>query len=415
MEKTIYIATSALSTTAPVENIVRDNNFGTRHTSSQLGSRNISGYHKKIIKLLLWLNILYLSLVKYRNPFAAIKRLRQLAALKDNYRDENKLLKYALVDGRYWFSYNAPGWPSKAFNRYIGHQLSRFDASKSVTLHTLIFGITKKCGFKCEHCFEWEILNKPECLSKDDVVKVITVFSRLGVSMVQLSGGEPLNRLDDLLDIMPKLKGIDFWMYTSGYHLTYEKATQLKKAGLTGVTISLDHWVPELHDQFRGKNGSYGWVEKAAHNTVSNDLSLCLSLCATNDFISEKNLYQYIHLAKRLKASFVQILEPKAVGHYAGKTVLLSDLKIKLLEAFYKNVNFNADFIEYPTVIYHGFYSRRLGCSGAGKDYLYVDTDGYAHDCPFCQKKIFNVLNGDIETHIESMKTSGCNVFNLCK
>jgi MoaA/NifB/PqqE/SkfB family radical SAM enzyme len=232
---------------------------------------------------------------------------------------------------------------------------------------------------------------------------------------VQFSGGEPLNRLADITAIVQDFKGVDFWIYTSGYHLTNDKAAQLKKAGLTGITISLDHWVPELHDSFRGKKGSFEWVEKAAKHTVANNLILCLSLCATNDFISQENLSNYIELAKNLNASFIQILEPKAVGHYAGKNVSLSEEKIRLLEHFYKKINFDQQYKNYPTIIYHGFYSRRVGCSGAGKDYLYVDMDGFAHDCPFCQKKIFNVLHGDVEEQLTRMRTLGCNVFNSVK
>jgi MoaA/NifB/PqqE/SkfB family radical SAM enzyme len=349
--------------------------------------------------------------MKYKNLSIAVKRIRALAKLKDAYRGENKLLKYSIAGRRFFFSYNAPGWPSKSFNRYISYQLSQFDADAKTALHTLIFGITKKCGFKCEHCFEWENLNKAESLAKQDITRVIKGFRDLGVSMVQLSGGEPLNRLSDITEIIPLFRDIDFWLYTSGYHLTVEKAHQLKKAGLTGITISLDDWRPSVHDSFRGKPGSFDWVEKAAKNTVENNLALCLSLCATNDFISTENLYHYIELAKNLNASFVQILEPKPVGHYAGKKVTLTDEKIDLLEGFYKDINFNTAFKAYPTVIYHGFYSRRLGCSGGGKDYLYVDMDGYAHDCPFCQKKLFNVLEGDLEKQVERMKTFGCNVF----
>lgn len=62
----------------------------------------------------MWLNILLISCAKYKNPFVAIKKLKLLSKLKNAYRGENKLLKYALADGRFYFSYAAPGWPSKA-------------------------------------------------------------------------------------------------------------------------------------------------------------------------------------------------------------------------------------------------------------------------------------------------------------
>src|SRR6185436_8506595 len=102
--------------------------------------------------------------------------------------------KYAKTGGRYFISYNAPGWPSKAFNRYIQHLLGKVSDQPGNTLHTLIFAITKKCGFKCEHCCEWENLNQPEQLTKEDILLIIQRFHAMGVAQVQLSGGEPLNR-----------------------------------------------------------------------------------------------------------------------------------------------------------------------------------------------------------------------------
>ena len=375
----------------------------------------ISGWRKKGIKFLIWLNILVLSIRKFRNPLLAIKRLKQLSALRDAYREKHKIIKYSVTDGRYYYTHNAPGWPSKAFNRYIYHHLGRFDEKRTTSFHTLLFGITKKCGFKCEHCFEWDNLNKTETLTKRDLTYVIDISHKLGLSQVQFSGGEPLNRFNDLVEILPMFKGIDFWLYTSGYHLSQQKAKQLKKAGFTGVLISLDHWDPLKHDAFRGKEGSFNWVIKAANNIFENKMVCCLSLCATNEFISEENLYRYAALARKLKVSFIQILEPQAVGHYAGKNVALTTGNQLLLESFYKKMNFDPSFINFPSVIYHGFYSRRIGCAGAGKDYLYVDTDGFAHDCPFCQKKNFNVLQGNVEAMVKTMQNSGCKVYSSCK
>lgn len=368
----------------------------------------------RIIKLAVWADVLRIGIIKERNPFTAFKKLWSLFQLKKQYREDNKLLKYALVNKKYYFSYNAPGWPSIAFDRFIQHQLTRLD-DKDVSLHTLIFGITTKCGFACEHCFEWKNLNTPEVLSNGNLYDVVKTFRQLGISMVQITGGEPLNRIKDIVTLVPRFPDIEFCMYTSGYKLTADKADQLQKAGIKSITISLDHWQPERHDSFRGKKGSFDWVVQAARHVVHSKMLLCLSICATNDFISETNLYNYLELAKKLGASFIQILEPKAVGHYAGMQVALSKDKMQLLENFYIQTNFNPDFKEYPGIIYHGFYSKRMGCSGAGKDYLYVDMNGFAHNCPFSEKKLFNVLTEQVKEKVLQMKSIGCNNFNSCK
>jgi len=186
----------------------------------------------------------------------------------------------------------------------------------------------------------------------------------------------------------------------------------MKKRGLTGISISLDHWIPELHNTFRGKKNAFDWVEQAVTNARRQKLVVCLSLCATNEFISKNNLVQYAELAKHWGVSFIQLLEPKAVGHYANKDVYLDKDKISLLEDFYTTYNYSKDYVGYPSIVYHGFYNRRIGCGAGGKHYVYVDTDGDVHNCPFCQRKIFSALHDDIKENLRLMASGNCHVFN---
>lgn len=36
-------------------------------------------------------------------------------------------------------------------------------------------------------------------------------------------------------------------------------------------------------------------------------------------------------------------------------------------------------------IIYHGNYQRSHGCLGAASRYIYIDSTGRVHACPFCQ------------------------------
>ncbi|MEQ1798142.1 MAG: radical SAM protein [Lacibacter sp.] len=314
---------------------------------------------------------------------------------------------------RFYAGYNIPGWPSVSFNRYVNRQLTRMNDSSTPTLHTIIFGITKKCGFQCEHCYEWEHLNQAETLLKDDLVAIVKRFYQAGVSQVQLTGGEPLNRFKDLLFLLQESPdGIDYWLYTTGYSLTYEKAKALKQNGLTGITISLDHHLADNHDRFRGVKNAYNKALIAVTNARKAGLPVCFSLCATREFISKENLLAYAALAKKYGVSFIQVLEPRAVGHYSGKAVQLTAVDHSLLNEFYETINYNSAYTDYPIVAYPGYYGRSIGCSGGGVDYLYVDMDGDVHNCPFCQKKLFSSLGGDLQKKIHQMKLNGCAAFS---
>ena len=294
------------------------------------------------------------------------------------------------------------------------NNIKKLDASNNeLILNTILFGITKKCGYHCEHCFEWEALNKPEVLSRENILEVISSFQETGITQVHLSGGEPLNRFEDIIYILQNIKkGTDVWLYTSGYHFTAERAALLKQEGLTGITVSLDHWIPELHNTFRGRENAFEWAEKAVANARANGLVVCLCVCATKSFVTENNLAQYAELAKQWGASFIQVLEPRAVGHYAQKDVGLNQKQINKLENFYTTYNYNKAYREYPSIVYHGFYSRRVACGGGGNHYVYIDTDGDVHNCPFCQRKIFSALHDDIKENLRIMAMGSCSAFS---
>jgi MoaA/NifB/PqqE/SkfB family radical SAM enzyme len=373
-----------------------------------------SGFLMQCIKLAIWFNVMLLSLYHYKNPMRAFKAFKKLKTLRANFRGNQPPVKYAKANGKYYFTFNAPGWPSASFNKYVLNNIKKLDdTSTDVILDTILFGITKKCGYQCEHCFEWDALNKTETLSRADLLSVVHSFQDLGITQVHLSGGEPLNRFDDIMYILQNIKkSTEVWLYTSGYQFTGERAALLKRSGLHGITISLDHWVPELHNAFRGRKNAFEWAEKAAANAKKHGLVVCLSLCATKDFITQNNIRQYAELAKRWGASFIQVLEPRAVGHYAGKDVSLSDQQIKMLEVFFTTYNYNKAYHSYPLIVYHGFYSRRVACGGGGTHYVYIDTDGDVHNCPFCQRKVFSALHGDIKENLRQMAMGGCSAFN---
>src|SRR5689334_2128032 len=157
--------------------------------AKSMNSPMIHGTHKSFIKLCMWMNVLLLNFLYYKNPVKALRTLKKLKKIRSDYRGNYSVLKYAKTNGKYYFTFNAPGFPSKAFNKYVLNNIKKTDAEKNeINLDTLVFGITKKCGYQCEHCFEWDALNKPEALSRENILSVISSFQKLGITQVQLSG-----------------------------------------------------------------------------------------------------------------------------------------------------------------------------------------------------------------------------------
>jgi MoaA/NifB/PqqE/SkfB family radical SAM enzyme len=374
----------------------------------------IVGLKQRFIFQLSMLHILWIALSVYRNPFLAFRVLKKLMQKRQAVHGNLPIRKYVKSGKYYFWALNAPGWPSGPFRRFIENELNKLQPFRETNgfLQTMIFAVTNKCPLKCEHCFEWKNLDSTESLTLDDLKTILGKFQTRGILQIQFSGGEPLSRFDDLIELLKSARtGTDCWVLTSGFGLTANKACRLKDAGITGVNISLDHWNENSHNHFRHHEKSFDWVKQAALNCRHADILVAFSLCAVREFVSDDNLRKYLELAKALGAGFIQLLEPRKVGHFQGKDVELGERHLEIMKHFYLKVNSDPAYLEYPIVMYPGFHQRLLGCFGAGNRYLYVDSNGDLHACPFCQHKTGNALTDSLSESIQKMQATGCHEF----
>lgn len=377
--------------------------------------RIVSGLGFGLVEMAMRWRIAQLVWRMYRKPGQCLRVLKALDESRRRVLGPHQLRKAVHVDGRHYYDLYAPGFPSPAFDAYIEAEAARILAperpKRTARFANIIMAITKKCSLQCEHCFEWDALNGHEQLSADDLHRIVRSFQERGVTQIQLSGGEPMLRYKDLLALLQGAGGAtDFWLLTSGYRLNAARAAALKAAGLRGVSVSLDHYDPEMHNAFRGFRNAYAWVEGAVTAAKEAGLAVALSLCATRAFADKEHLLRYALLAKKLGVAFIQVLEPKATGHYAGKDVALSPEQVAVLEDFYLRMNYGKAYRAFPIVTYHGYYQRRIGCFGAADRHLYVDTAGDLHPCPFCRKPCGSALC-NLDDGIAMLQSGGCHDF----
>jgi len=378
----------------------------------------LTGWRAGLAAARVWAAILRLALSGH-SPAKAIRAVlalyRKVCAA---WPDARRALTPKLVRGagRTFFHLNYPGYPSPALDRFITRELARVASpgESPLQLQTLILAITRRCPLSCQHCSEWKTLNGRDQLTRENLLAITRRFESLGVNQVLLSGGEPLLRLDDIVALLRASRPeTDYWIATSGFRLDRPVAMRLADAGLTGVCLSLDHYEDDWHDAFRGRAGSFREVQRAAHNVREAGMVLCLSLCATREFVSAESLERYAEFAAKLGAGFIQILEPRAVGRFEGRDVALSAEQLALLDQFKMNANSDPDYAWIPAVIHHGEYQRRLGCYGAGRWYVFVDSAGEVHACPFCSTAAGSCLDDSLEQVLMRVERLGCHAYSL--
>ena len=384
--------------------------------NSFLHPRILTGHAKTFYLFKMWVNISFYSIIRYPNPIHLFKIVKRLLEHKKHYTVNNSYNKLSYVDGRVHFSLNNNGWPSNHFIRPIAIEAKEAihkNVSHFENLRMVLIAFTKKCPLFCEHCYEGPELNKKDTLSLEDHKKILKKLQKTGISLFHFGGGDPMSKVNELIELIDSAeKTADFWIYTSGFNFTEINALRLKQAGLTGVSISLDHHLPEYHNKFRRHTEAFNWVKLAAANALKVKLVITLSICVTREYCNTGNLFSYLELARELGASFIQLLEPRAVGNYAGKDVSLTSEHETILEHFFTEANTQTQYKLHPIVLYPAYFQRRSGCPGAGSKFLFIDTDGYMRSCPFCRNKKTHILDDDHEVSIQEMKNEGCGKYS---
>ena len=314
------------------------------------------------------------------------------------------------VEGRCYWRLYAPAVASPALQQILTNEILSYKTGSPKGLIALFVAITNKCPLDCEHCLEGAVLNRPSSINLQDRIEIIQNCQQYGVGQIYLSGGEPLVIWKELGEILERVdtEKTDFWLATSGFRFSLEKAQYLKKKGLRGVLVSLDHHDAEKHNRFRGNKEAFDWAIQAIQNAQAVDLVTGVSLCATKEFVSRKNLQTYLALAKDLGVLFVQFLEPKPLGRFAGQDVQLSEDQLALLTEFYFNYNTQPQYRQFPIISYVEFLKKRDRCQGMGKMYLYVDSAGRVQPCPFCRIGGHSLLENDLGSIIGHLNAIGC-------
>ncbi len=376
-------------------------------------NNSCSFMERKIILFLIKTRLFFMTCFMLKNPVLIWKTYKKMILLRKDVWGGN-LKKVYRVSGKYYFTMYTPGWPSRAYDAVWKSELRRHTPGNLMPEKTnfAFFAITRKCPMRCEHCFEWDNLNQKESFTQKDLLQVLDFYQKDGIEQFHFSGGEPMVRFKDLLQLVKHIKGKSVsWIVTSGFNCTAENARLLRDAGCTGVVVSIDHYIPELHNIFRGHKDSYHHAINAVKTVKDAGMVSSISVCVTKAFIEGGHLYPYLEFAKKLGVQFVQLLEPRAIGHYNGQNVLLDEKHIRIVEEFFKEVNHSKVFQKYPTILYHGYHQRRVGCF-AGSRSIYIDSAGDVHSCPFCHTKSYNIIQLIKDRKDIPQKENVCPQFN---
>lgn len=291
-----------------------------------------------------------------------------------------------------------PPLNSTAYGRFISEHLLRKDAGPS---HAQI-GLTNACPQNCAYCYNKN--RSGELMDTPTIKALIQALKRLGVFWLGFTGGEPLLN-KDLVNITGSVgDGCVVKLFTTGCTLTRRLAEDLKHAGLYSVSVSLDHWKPEVHDRARAYEGAFQTALKAIG--IFQDLGgidVGVSTVLSAEMLRNRETEEFLAFLKSLNIheAWISEAKPSSPDQWDSADVITEDQRRQLV-ALQDRYNKSGAM----TVNYLGHFEGRehFGCC-AGHKMIYVDAFGSVSPCVFTPMTYGDVRKRTIEEIVNEMRS----------
>lgn len=144
----------------------------------------------------------------------------------------------------------------------------------------ILFDPTMACNLHCKGC--WSGTYGHKCaMSYEDMDKIVSQGSDLGVHIYMLTGGEPTIRMDDIFKLASEHQDCFFALYTNSTLITDEIAERVRELGNITFLISIEG-TEKTNDERRGE-GHYAAAMKAMDILREHGIIFGTSVCYTRD------------------------------------------------------------------------------------------------------------------------------------
>ena len=270
--------------------------------------------------------------------------------------------------------------------------------------------LTEKCNFKCRHCYNyWRYGEKSREreLSTAHFLRIIRTLKNYGVSVITLTGGEPLLRTDVLFALLKEAKrcGMEVGLNSNATLITQDIAKHLRNEGLDHALCSV-LGKETTHNFITGASNGFSQTTRGIENLVKTGL-----VVATNMVVSKLNRNEVFGVGRIAKDLGVKTFcaTPMVPSHESNRSCILSGSECKqalrdLLEVK-KIFGINVDtlepiarclFDEAEEDDFIFFFGNRI-CSAAVTSCA-ISSSGMVRPCIHSDKSFGNILREDFSS-----------------
>ncbi|MFB6070194.1 MAG: radical SAM protein [Halanaeroarchaeum sp.] len=270
--------------------------------------------------------------------------------------------------------------------------------------------VTQACDLECDHCRASAQPDRdPAELSTSEGKSLIDSVARFGhpSPVFVLSGGDPLKR-PDLLDLVDYAtdRGLPTAVTPAPTaNLTRVTIERFADRGVKRMALSLDGATPAAHDGFRGEEGSFATIRRAARQAREAGIGVQINTTVTAETVDD--LPGIADLVEDVGAAMWEVFFLVPIGRGEDLAQLEPDRTVEVMEWLYRRQReepYRVITVEAPH--YRRVADRvereesgrgvRVGSTRAGNGFVFVSYDGEVYPSGFLPQSGGNVTDRDL-------------------
>lgn len=202
----------------------------------------------------------------------------------------------------------------------------------------LRISVTDRCNMRCVYCMpdnnaSW--FEQNNILNYDQIVRLVTIFTKLGVEKIKITGGEPTVRpkIEELVKSISNLKGIKSISMTTNGILLKDKVNQLKESGLESVNISLDTFDSERFKSITGIENGLNKVLESIFAAKSAGLQVKINTVIMRNW-NDDEIVHFAQFSREtgIAIKFIEFMPLDGTGIWSNNLVFSKQEMIDIIE-----------------------------------------------------------------------------------
>lgn len=250
---------------------------------------------------------------------------------------------------------------------------------------------TSACNLHCTGCWAAEYGNKLN-LSYEELSNVVKQGKEIGVYFYMFTGGEPLVRKKDIIQLCEEHHECQFLAFTNGTLVDEAFCQEMKRVGNLALAISLEG-SPEVNDLRRG-TGVYGKVMHAMELLKENGLIFGTSICYTSKNCESVTSKEFVKLMVDKGCRYAMYFHYMPVGNEASLELLPTPEQRMYIKDRIREIRKLENGEGLFTMDFQNDGEFVGGCIAGGRNYFHINANGDAEPCVF-----IHYSGANIRTH----------------